>query len=59
MRKTVRIPSRLLRALKVFATMSPEVLMCETHFTFSVCREAVKTAQDYVKAERMEAPDES
>ena len=56
---TKRIPSKLLRALKVFATMKPEVVMCETQYSFGVCQEAVKTAQEYVRAERMEVDDES
>ena len=51
---TKRIPSKLLRALKVFATLKPEAVMCETQYSFGVCQEAVKTAQEYARAERME-----
>ena len=51
---TKRIPSKLLRALKVFATMKPEAVMCETQYSFGVCQEAVKTAQEYARTERME-----
>lgn len=56
--KTKRIPSKLLRALKVLACMRSGPLSYETMFTVAACEEAIKTAQEYACAERMEVDDE-